>query len=730
MDNINTMTRCTTTRLWVSIIPRVLLIVAVLLPYIGHAKAQMPADIPPTYALMAENAQFQLYVDAESLAFKLVNKSNGYVWHSGLDAPLEGDRLNRSWQAFARSGISIDYFDKRATSSRTSITNAEHSITLTPIEQGFEAQVTFTDYGITVGVNVALEAQGVRVTIPSASIREENADFRLARVYLYPFLGATRGSSVNGYMFLPDGIGSIVRYADSTKAQNMFYGRYYGVDLGMVTTQPFASGLVYNAMPISFPVFGAVHGEGQNALIAIVERGASYGEIGMHPAGIITNFNFIYNSFIYNETYFQATNRSGAGVTVVQRNTNQFDAVVHYHLLSGADADYAGMARYYQRYLVERGMLKPQPDVNPNAGIRLEFLGGDRERVLLWDQFIPMTTLAQTRAILDDLNIPNVETIYYGWQPLGAYMMPPDTLRIEAGLGSMDALQALAQHIAEAGGRLSLYYEPQVALWGEAGYSARYDLALAITNMAMEGFNRHANHYFTLETLQRRFVSLASDIATYPHIHLALDTIGGTLYSDFRQDPPLNREQAITAYQQIFADASVRLGLYRPNDYLWGVTSAYYDMPLSDNGYIYMTESVPFLPMVLAGYLPYYGSVLNFSSNLQTDLLRHVEYGIYPSYFLTHEPTANMLNTRSAWIYTSSYAQWGAHIRESYAWLNALLAPVSGQRIIDHERLAEGVYMTTYANQHRLIVNYNDTVFHYGAFSVAPNNALLLEDES
>src|SRR5690606_17445152 len=131
-----------------------------------------------------------------------------------------------------------------------------------------------------------------------------------------------------------------------------------------------------------------------------------------------------------------------------------------------------------------------------------------------------------------------------------------------------------------------------------------------------------------------------------------------------------NREMAIEAYQALLADAPTRLGFYRPNAYMLGFAAAYYDMPLGDNGYIYTTEPVPFLPAVLAGYVPSYGSALNFSSNRQDDLLRHLEYGIYPSYFVTHEVTANMINTRSAWIYTSSYTQWGDEIRRTYDWMN------------------------------------------------------------
>ena len=58
------------------------------------------------------------------------------------------------------------------------------------------------------------------------------------------------------------------------------------------------------------------------------------------------------------------------------------------------------------------------------------------------------------------------------------------------------------------------------------------------------------------------------------------------------------------------------------DDYLLGLTQAYYDMPLGDNGYVYTSGAVPFLPIVLAGYVPYFGMALNFSPNLQEDLLQ------------------------------------------------------------------------------------------------------------
>jgi len=703
-----------------------MLLLIVLSPVSTLQAGDTSEEIPESYEMVAQNEQFQLYVDSEALTFKLLDKRSGYLWHSGLDEPIEGDRLNTSWRAFARGGLSIEYFDRRGSNTRVSIDNSTHTLNVTQIEQGISAILTFDDFGITVEMRLLLEEEGIRVEIPADSIREDNEEFRLSRVYVFPFLGATRGGTVPGYMFLPDGVGSLVHYADTTPARNMFYGRYYGADLGMIGRRLYSDEIVA-PIPISYPVFGAVHGEGENAFISVVENGASYGEVQMHPSGIITNFNFIYNAFIYNQTYFQATNRSGDGVTTIQRQTNHFDAVVHYRFLTGDEADYVGMAHSYRQYLLDNNLLRHNEFTNSDIGIRLEFLGGDKEKVMAWHEFISMTTVEQVNEVLDGLQLPNTEVIYYGWQPLGASSMHPLSFRIENNLGSLDDIRNLADRVHADGGNFSLYYNPQAAIFAESGYSSRSDLAMAITNTAIGEFQRDAFEFFTINALENRHTRFTNNLQGQLDTGLALDSIGWTLYSDFRDSSRMNRQESLIAYQELLSETDFRLTFYRPNDYFYGIAESYYDMPLSDNGYIFSTETVPFLPIVLSGHIPYYGSALNFSSNLQVDLLRHVEYGIYSSYFLTYEPTSEIINTDSWWIYTSSYEQWGDQVRDSYAWMNDLLAPVAGQEIIDHQQLASDVYMTTYANNRQIIVNYSEQSFTYENAVIAAQDAIVLE---
>ncbi|MBI3242546.1 MAG: hypothetical protein HYZ49_09675 [Chloroflexi bacterium] len=681
--------------------------------------------IPDSYELVAENAFFQLYADKSTLAFKVVDKRSGYVWHSNLDEVSKDDQLNKTWTAFARSGISIDYLDKKAISKRASITNSNRSIEVKPIDQGFEALIKFSDVSISIGVIVRLEAKGVSVEVPFESIKEENADYKLGLLYIYPFLGATKEDSVPGYMFIPDGSGSLIRFSAATKAKNMFYGRYYGADLGMITTLPYDP-TVNRPYKISIPVIGMVHGEKQNAFIAIVEKGASYGEIQAHMAGIITKFNFLYNAFIYNESYFQATNRSGAGVTTLQPRTNAFDVKISYRFLTKDDGDYVGMAKSYQQYLIEKGILKKIPDQNSDIGIRVEFLGGDKERILLWNRLIAMTAVSQMSDILKDLGIKNPDVIYYGWQPLGASSTPPKSLQLDSSLGNPDQLRSLIEKIAAGGGNFYLYLDPQAALKDENGYSPRNDLAMSITSVNLQGYNRNkVNYYLNFDAFSKHYSTLSNDVFSKLKAGLALDGIGSMLYSDFKSNHFLNREDAIRKYQDLLAENNESTSFYTPNDYMFGYMKAYYDIPLTNSGYIYTTDAVPFLQIVFAGYVPYYGTALNFSSNLQDDLLRHVDFGVYPSYFLSYEVTAKILNTSSNWIYTSSYDQWTQEIKRTYQWLNNLLGPVKGQEIVARQVLEDGVVATTYANGKQIIVNYNDKPFLVGDVVVNSKDAVI-----
>jgi len=685
--------------------------------------AETMTGIPAGYEPVAANATFELYLNRETLAFKVRDRRSGYLWSSTLDEVTPADRLNRTWTAFARSGISIEYMDARANTRRASITNAEHRLEIATLSDGFRGQVTFVDPAITITVQVTLTPRGVRVEVPFSGISEAG-NFRLAQLHLYPFFGATREAETPGYMLIPDGSGSLIAFTERTNARAMLYGRYYGPDIGMRGELP-VNPDTRPTYPLSAPVFGIVHGEQQHAALAILERGSAFAELLVHPAGITTRFNFLYHLFIYNESYFQPTNRSGAGVTTIQPQTNAFDIVQHYQFLTGAEADYVGLARAYQQFLVEQGILRPTGAANGELPLRVEFLAAERERVLFWQRAIPMTTIAQMADILATLPTSRVEVVYYGWQPQGATAPLPLSFQIEGALGSRNALVELARTIETQGGTLSLYVDPQAGLVDESGYT-RSDVAMAINRALIRGTHRGMQQlYFNLQAVEQRLKAWSNAFEP-AGLGIALDGIGFRLYSDFQAANRRNREEMLQAYQTLLSKYGP-FAMYRPNAYLWEATRAYYDIPLGDSGYLYTTAAVPFLPIVLAGYIPYYGPPLNFSSNLEADLLRHADYGAYPSFLLTHEATAAILKTRSNWIYTSAYNQWRDEAQRAYAWLARVLGPVQGSAIVARATPLPGVSVTEYANGKRVVVNYTTQSITLAGQTIPPRDAIVID---
>ena len=70
------------------------------------------------------------------------------------------------------------------------------------------------------GLEYTLSEEGLEVRIPANGIRFDESTFQLTSLSILPWMGA--GSSVyNGYTFIPDGSGTIIRFEDITTGYNI-----------------------------------------------------------------------------------------------------------------------------------------------------------------------------------------------------------------------------------------------------------------------------------------------------------------------------------------------------------------------------------------------------------------------------------------------------------------------------------------------------------------------------
>ncbi|MBP3965529.1 DUF5696 domain-containing protein [Paenibacillus lignilyticus] len=679
--------------------------------------AQSP--LSSDYMQVAENEQLILKLKEDTLGIQVVNKRSGYVWASDIAKP----DANELWLNFIHSAISIDYFNKADNNPiRTDLTSQTNkSVRVKPIDQGFQATIRFNDLKIGMDLVVKLEGSQVVVNVPQKSIIE-GADSKLASLFLYPFLGATKGGDIDGYMFIPDGSGALIKYADNkgkykTQYETKIYGANNGVEIARVADnlkdgakEPYTA---------QFPVFGMVHGEGQHAMLGIVENGRYNAKILGYANGVNTPYNWATAQFLIRESYLQPTSRTMGGIVVYEKNRNPEDMRLRYSFLEGEDAGYIGMANDYRNYLIKQGAFpaEPQPAAENDIPIHLDVLGAETEKGLFVNGIIPMTTAAQLESMVDELHTEGVKrpsVVYKGWNKGGVSGTNPAPVSFESALGSAADFAGLNDRIAELGGKLYYYADFTTAYKESKHFSARAGAARKLDKSLL-----------TLPTYQEVYPSMYYMSADYAQQvvrdnlgkyskkgigSVAVDITPFELFSERVDSTVSSRSQTAAAYDKLMGmlkPAMTSMAMYQPNDYMLRYADELLNIPMHSSQYTYTSEEVPFEQIVLKGYRNYFAEPINFFANPRKEVLKMIETGSYPSYYLTSEPSFRLMHTNSSDVYASSFADWKENIVSTYKMVNDALKPVQYATMKKREWLTDGVVQVTYSNGKALIVNYN-----------------------
>ncbi|WBL14659.1 DUF5696 domain-containing protein [Sutcliffiella sp. NC1] len=662
---------------------------------------------------VAENGTLKVFVHPDSLALKIVDKRSGYVWSSGLEEDGEY-RLNTRWRNMANSAVTITYVDdKNKETSEDLITNGVKP-NVQKVEDGFIADIEYKNAGISFQLQVTLEEDSIVVHVPKEEVKEER-NTMLVSMRLYPFLGAVESDNIDGYMFIPDGSGALMRFGERTSANSPYQAFVYGEDEGFSQVLSSGTGDISPPQKITMPVFGLVHGAQQNALIHIIEGGNYNSELIAYPAGVSTDFNWMYSEYHYRYQYFQPTSRSMSGYKTYQKDRNQFDIQQRIAFLADEEADYVGMAKYYQKYLVDSGKLAKNEDI---ADVRLEFLGGEVKKGLIWDSVLEMTRISELPTYVEKLqqqNVDKINVVYRGWSKGGLTGTLPKKFPIEKKLGSTSDFEDTINRLEGKNIDLSFYTDYTKAFRGASGYSGSTDVARKINGETMQYKTYDRDYYLLSPAVALEMAE--DDVKGFEKLgisNIAIDTTTNTLFSDFNSKNKATRYDNvgyITEMHQLLSNEIGSLSLYEPNDYLWSVTGRYYDIPMYSSNYSFATDTVPFVHIVLKGYVPYYAPFSNFYFNKDEEVLRMIEYGANPSFYLTTEPSHLLMKTPSRDLYTSQFSVWEQEIVNQYELVQESLGQVEGATIESRYVHKDGVVEVTYSNGVSIIVNYTNQTF-------------------
>ena len=579
-------------------------------------------------------------------------------------------------------------------------------------------------------VSFTLDNGDLVAHLPAGLIDYDQSMYVLGRIHLLEFFGAGRGDE-DGYMLVPDGSGALIHFnTDSTKPVARAVLPVYGEDITFTSTV--SRDNIRNAA--RFPVFGLRQensGSSSRAWFGIIEEGEAMADIVAQSSQFFSGYETVSPALYYGRDYLVARGGDAAGTggsfRYIDRNFYQGDWTIRYSFLTGDDADYNGMAHVYRRYLIERNVL--QPLAHPDPVMYLDVLGLLQKPGTFigipYSRRIRLTTFDQAALMLNDMNMQGVGQVvlrYRGWFNGGLDHTVPNRLTIERGLGGRRALQSLMQTADDLGYRAffetDFYFIRRLGFFN--GYNRLSDgsqtvdgfLAEALpfemaSNAGMDGWTYYTispNHYL-------RFFNNFTPIAAGMGINLSMSSAGTSLMADYHRNRPVNSQESLDILTGSFGDFPGSLLVDGGNAYTLPFTGNIMNIPIADSSHINTDISIPFMQLVLHGFVSYSGPAINMSFDPELTLLRNIEFGASLAFMIAYDEIAELKGTPYSHFYSVDYHAWQQIMADMYHRYAHVYRGLSNIPMERHDRLSQGVVMTTFANGTQVLVNYSTRTF-------------------
>lgn len=575
-----------------------------------------------------------------------------------------------------------------------------------------------------VTVEYVLDADNLVVRVPASGILFPSS-YPVNRISVLSFFGAG-GANEEGTIFVPDGSGALIHFNNGKTRYPAYQQSVYGSDLTMERIETAG-----REQAVRLPVFGMIKESG--AFLGIIEEGASVANLNADVSGRLNSYNYVYPSFYVTNKGEVTLNAKGKERTLPKFQERQMktDFTIRYAFLSGKDASWQGMARYYQQYLEQNDGLPERKTggQSEDTPFYLQLVGSLSKQKhfvgIPYQSSEPLTTFQQAQSIVDqmqDRGVGHIRVKYSGWFNGGLDHRVPDSVAVDQAIGGSKGLRKFTAYAQEKG----VAFFPDVAMvmaHSGKGFNANEEAAVTLSgipariyplDLATQGRDRSRSpSYVVSPRLVEEYADgMLEDLRGYKTGGISLRDLADQLNSDYRKGGLIDRAeseeisvQALNRIrgenQKIMADGGNAYAL----PYLTDITNA----PLANSGFKLEDEEVPFYPMVVRGYIDYTGEPYNLSAytSLKPYLLKCLEYGAGVYFEWIYEPNYKIQDTNHSELYAVHYGQWIDQAAEIYREVNETLKNFRNERIAAHEKLEEGVYKTVYENGRYVVVNYN-----------------------
>lgn len=606
-----------------------------------------------------------------------------------------------------------------------------------------------------------LEDGTLRVRFPVNGLRFDDTAYRLNSIRILPYFGC--GSyEYDGYLFLPDGSGTIVRFEDFAELSGKTVtGKIYGQDYAFYqisgehqeSVRMPVYGVVENyanveSKIVNVPVPPYVNLLGElvddetkreiqktytyedKGYFAIIENGEAMASISTETGGRTSSYDTVYTTLTprQSDTYDIADAISGAGSsmwTVTSKRKYTGDYTVRYTMLNDDsyaekaglkkgeyyETSYMGMVNAARNYFEEKGILTrlTKEDVKEDIPLYIESFGSfvTQEKILSFPVNVdtPLTSFEDLKTMTAQLNEAGISNINFkltGYFNGGMWYTIPYNVDVEKSVGDEKGFQDFMEY----------------AKTNEIGVYPDFDFvwADAAENTIFDGLNKRQHIVKTMNTKYARIreydplfqqydgsYMLAISPVYYEHFYdtftsnysklnpigISVSTLGQYLNSDFDKKDPYhredNKEYTVELLQRIkeeYGNVMTDAGNY----YAWPYVTDILNVPLDSSEYLNTSETIPFMGMVLHGYMNFAGMAMNNAGDMNYQLLKAIENGAAMYFQLSYRNTEKMkTNGDFSKYYSIDFDIWFDDLVDAYNKLNDATGDLQTKLIVDHE---------------------------------------------
>ena len=675
---------------------------------------------------------------------------------------------------------------------------------LSDVEYSGEARAVL----FTVPVDLSLTDRGLRVNVDSTLILSP-ANQKLYSINLLPYFGAfaPTGNDEDAFIIVPDGSGSIIQ-ASGNYTTDAYSSRIYGTDESFIPE--YQIGHTEQALTGFFVMNRSFDG----GYISVIDKGSSMAIVNASPKSNSTRAETAvasaYYELIYKERTFSSysveedssssdsgdsTDSSSSTATTVEKGvvTAKYDPTTMFeinYLFNRADEaeddanghTYSWYAIKYREYLIETGRLTSEKlSTDSVTPLYIELLGAinktESKAGIPINSIRALTSYSDAKEIANKLyenGVPgaalNLRYIY--WSNGGYENTAYTKIDLLKQMGTKKELLELRDMLVGNGSKffpsadiLYLHKDSSGSGLNYSDAAARnLSSSIARTNDRFPVFGELSESKVTEKTILSPLViaEMATSLkASYEDLFgsdmktISLLSMGTALNSSYKKNAVFSREDAKTEQQkalEVFGGYNIIADT--GNDYVWKYAKTIIDLPMGSSEYLSSTGSIPFIQIVLHGYIDYTGAAFNVEADYTSSILKAVETGAGLYFRWMGEDNNVFQYTELINFYSLHYTDTFNEAIDAYKKVAEFCDLVRGQTITAHEKTeayiespyigdipsesvrsgTDNVFMTTFENGVQVVVNYNSYNVELGGlddgrYTVAGNSYVYRMDE-